>query len=97
MNCLSCGKKIMLMAGKRNICDEYYEFNSSIRLFHGEDILEMLRRNNIGAWYGIPGASERIDEISHVSVSNFVVIETENNKGTVEFKVVADVAFKEQK
>jgi hypothetical protein len=96
MNCLSCGKEFKTTE-KRNICDECYDFNSSLRLFHGEDILEMLKRNNIGAWYGIPGAGERIDEISHVKVSNFVIIETEDNKGTIEFKVAADVVFKDEK
>ena len=55
----------------------------------------MLRRNNIGAWYGIPYAGERIEAINHVKVSNFVIIETEDNKGQIEFKVAADVVFKE--
>ena len=38
MNCLACGKAFKTTE-KRNICDECYEFNFSLHLFHGEDIV----------------------------------------------------------
>ena len=93
-HCHLCGKPYDVTP-ERKVCDECYEANSSTRLFHGEDLLELIRRFKVGAWYSIPAAAEMIESISDVQVSGLYISAFGESKGAIEFKVKADVRFKE--
>lgn len=74
----------------KDLADECYEANSKTRLFHGEDILALMKRFNIGAIFDVPCVADSIEAISKVSLKNFVIV-----NGELTFTVHADVKFKE--
>ena len=105
MNCNTCGVELTdsnthpfpdhyTTTLRGVICTDCYNANSAIRLFHGEDLLDMLQRFRIGALFDCPPASDTIESINNVGVKEFVVVELEDKKGYLEFKVKADVRFK---
>lgn len=74
----------------KDLTDKFFKSNSNTRLFHGEDILALMKRFNIGALFDVPCVADSIEAISGVGLKNFVIV-----NGQLTFTVHADVKFKE--
>ena len=72
-------------------CKQCIEFNSNIRLFHGEDLLMMLKRMS----YVYREAADHVKNISDVNVSNVFLIEESPGKGYLKFVVKAEVEYEQ--
>ena len=87
--CNLCGEPCTITPD-RHVCDKCYNAIGRVRLFHGEDILALMKRFNIGTLFDVPCAADSIESISKVRLENFVIV-----NGELTFTVHADVKFKE--
>jgi hypothetical protein len=67
----------------------------SVRLFHGEDLLGMLRAGKFCMWYGQPESLPDVQTFENVQASDFLILKYNDGTGKLTFNVSADVVFKE--
>lgn len=56
--------------------------------------MELLRRTSYGTWYNCPSVVDSIIKIDGVRMGEILIV-NETGRGYIEFKVRADVRFKE--
>ena len=68
-----------------------------VRLFHGEDLLGMLRAGAFCVWYGQPESLPDVETFENVQASDFLILKYNDGTGKLTFNVSADVVFKGDK